>query len=178
MAVKAINNTAGLDKLVPTFLVYRAYLRISNLNPSAPFIIEQAAIIQKAMAEIVKLRAKQTINNALHYRNGPNTTLVYNLLLNSKVLIQRKSGKQTRPYYLLAVENKICCVQLLSRLIRFKSTSIKPYFWPKDTYNIKPDKLKVTAKLNKLEVTAGPDKLEVTTELDKLEVLLPTLKVP
>jgi len=39
------------------------------------------------MAEIAKLRAKQTINNALYYHNGPNTTLVYNLLLNSEVLI-------------------------------------------------------------------------------------------
>ena len=40
MAVKAINNTAGLDRLVPTLLVYKAYLRISNLNPSALSIIE------------------------------------------------------------------------------------------------------------------------------------------
>ena len=55
MAVKAINNTAGLDGLVPTFLVYRAYLRINKLDPPAPSITEQAAVIQKAIAEIVKL---------------------------------------------------------------------------------------------------------------------------
>ena len=130
------------------------------------------------MAKIVKLRAKQTVNNALYYRNGPNTTLVYNLPLNSKVLIQCKSGKQTGPYYLLAIENKTCCIQLPSGLTRFKSTSIKPYFWPKDTYNIKLDKLEVTAKLNKLEVTAKLDKLEATAKLDKLEAPLPTPKVP
>ena len=45
MAIKAINNTAGLDGLVPTLLVYRAYLRISNLDPPAPSIIERAAAI-------------------------------------------------------------------------------------------------------------------------------------
>ena len=45
MAVKAINNTAGLDGLVLTLLVYGAYLRISNLDPPALFIIEQAAAI-------------------------------------------------------------------------------------------------------------------------------------
>ena len=55
MVVKAINNTAGPNRLVPTLLVYRAYLRISNLDPPAPSIIEQAAAIQKAMIEIVKL---------------------------------------------------------------------------------------------------------------------------
>ena len=87
MAVKAINNTTSPDRLVPTLLVYRAYLRISNLDPPAPSIIEQATTIQKAIAKIVKLRAKQTVNNALYYYNGPNITLVYNLLLNSKVLI-------------------------------------------------------------------------------------------
>ena len=87
MAVKAINNTTGLDRLVPTLLVYRAYLRINNLDPPAPSITEQTAAIQKAITKIVKLQAKQTINNALYYHNRPNTTLVYNLPLNSKVLI-------------------------------------------------------------------------------------------
>ena len=87
MAVKAINNTAGPNGLIPTLLVYGAYLRISKLDPPTPSIIDWAATIRKAIAEIVKLRAKQTINNALHYYNGPNTTLVYNLPLNSKVLI-------------------------------------------------------------------------------------------
>ena len=87
MAVKAVNNTAGPDRLVPTLLVYGAYLRISNLDPPALSITEQAAAIRKAMAEIVKLRAKQTVNNALYYRNGPNTTPVHDLPLNSKVLI-------------------------------------------------------------------------------------------
>jgi hypothetical protein len=40
MAIKAVNNTVNLNKLIPTLLVYRVYLRISNLNPSAPFIID------------------------------------------------------------------------------------------------------------------------------------------
>ena len=110
MAVKAVNDTAGLDGLVPTLLVYGAYPRMSKLVPPAPSITERAAAIQKAITEIVKLWAKQTVNNALHYRNGPNTTLVHDLPLNSKVLIWRKSGSWNRPYYLLAVENEICYV--------------------------------------------------------------------
>ena len=58
MAVKAVNNTTGPNRLIPTLLVYRAYLRISKLDPPAPFIMERAAVIQKAIAEIVKLQAK------------------------------------------------------------------------------------------------------------------------
>jgi hypothetical protein len=87
MAVKAINNTAGPNKLVPTLLVYRAYLRINNLDPPTLSIMERAAAIRKAMAEIVKLQAKQTVNNTLYYCNRPNTTLVYDLPLNFKVLV-------------------------------------------------------------------------------------------
>ena len=169
MAIKAVNNTTGFNRLVPTLLVYKAYLRMSNLDPPAPSITEWAAAIQKVMAEIVKLWAKQTVSNTLHHRNGPNMTPVYNLPLNSKVLVWCKSGNWTRPYRLLAVENKIYCVQLLSGLTSFKSISIKPYFWPKDNHNI---------KLNKPETTTKLDKLEVLTELNKLEVLLPTLEVP
>ena len=58
MAVKAVNNTASLNGLVLTLLVYEAYLRISNLDPPTPSITERVAIIRKAIAEIVKLRAK------------------------------------------------------------------------------------------------------------------------
>ena len=58
MAIKAVNNTASPNGLVPTLLVYRAYLRISNLDPPAPSITNRAAVIQKAIAKIVKLQAK------------------------------------------------------------------------------------------------------------------------
>ena len=55
MAVKAVNNTTSPNGLVPTLLVYRAYLRISNLGPPTPSITEQVAAIRKAIAKIVKL---------------------------------------------------------------------------------------------------------------------------
>ena len=61
MAVKAVNNTASPDGLVPTLLVYGAYPRISNLDPPAPSITEQAAAIWKAMADIVKLQVTKRV---------------------------------------------------------------------------------------------------------------------
>ena len=45
MAIKAVNNTAGPNGLVPTLLVYGAYLRISKLDPPAPSVIERATVI-------------------------------------------------------------------------------------------------------------------------------------
>jgi hypothetical protein len=87
MAVKAVNDTAGPDGLVPTLLVYGAYPRMTNLDPPASSIIDRAAVIQKAMSEIAKLWAKQAVNSALNHRNRPDITLVHDLPLNSKVLI-------------------------------------------------------------------------------------------
>ena len=40
IAVKAINNTAGPNRLVPTLLVYGAYLKINKLNLSAPSVTD------------------------------------------------------------------------------------------------------------------------------------------
>jgi hypothetical protein len=169
MAVKAINDTAGPNRLVPTLLVYRAYLRISKLDPFTPSITDQAAVIQKAIAEIAKLWAKQTVNNTLYHCNGFNITLVHNLLLNSEVLIWHKSGNWTGPYCLLAVKDETYYVKLPSKLTNFKSTSVKPYFRSKNTYNAELDKLEVTVKL---------DKLEALAELNKLEAPLPTPEAP
>ena len=45
MAIKAINDTVSPNRLIPTLLVYGVYLKINNLDPSALFITEQAAII-------------------------------------------------------------------------------------------------------------------------------------
>ena len=143
---------------------------MNKLDPLAPSIIKQAAVIQKAIAKVVKLQAKQTVNNALHYRNGPNTTLVYDLPLNSKVLVWRKSGSWNGPYCLLAIKNKMYCIQFPSGPTSFRNTFVKPYFWPKTTHDIEPDELEVITEPDKLEATAEPDKLEVTTKLNKLEI--------
>jgi hypothetical protein len=40
MAVKAINNTAGYDSIVPTLLVFGAFPRITHIDPPAPSIAQ------------------------------------------------------------------------------------------------------------------------------------------
>jgi len=70
MAFKAINNTAGLEGLVPTLLVFRAYPQIVKSDALLPSVAQRAAAIRKAMVEIQKLQAKRQIANALNTRNG------------------------------------------------------------------------------------------------------------
>ena len=67
------------------------------------------------------------------------------------------------------MEDETYYIQLPSGPTNFRSTSVKPYFWPKYTYNIKLEELEAPIKL---------DKLEAPAKLDKLEALLPTKEVP
>ena len=92
MAVKAVNDTAGPDGLVPTLLVFGAYPRMSELDPPAPSITQRAAAIRKAMEEVLKVRAERQINNALNQRNGPSVDAIHNLPLNSDVLVGREGN--------------------------------------------------------------------------------------
>jgi hypothetical protein len=87
MAFKALNNTAGLDGLVPTLLVFSAYPQITELNAPSPTVTQRANAVRKAIAEIRKLRAERQVADALNMRNRPRTDAVYNLPPNSLVLV-------------------------------------------------------------------------------------------
>jgi hypothetical protein len=87
ITVKAVNNTAGPDSLVPTLLVFGAYPRISTLNPPASTITQQATAVRKAIAEVAKIRAKRQVNNALNQSNSPSVKAIHDLPLNSDVLV-------------------------------------------------------------------------------------------
>ena len=87
MTVKAANNSTGPDGLVPTLLVFGVFLRMTELNDSALIISQRATIIQRAIEEITKIRAKLQVNNTLNTQNRPSTELIYDLIINSNVLV-------------------------------------------------------------------------------------------
>ncbi|KAL3702992.1 hypothetical protein TMatcc_010179 [Talaromyces marneffei ATCC 18224] len=132
MAVKAVNNTTGPDGLVPTLLVFGAYPRMTEYDPPSPTTTQRAAAVKKAMTEIRKIRAQRQISDALNTRNGPSSTAVHRLPLNSDVLVWREgntgyAGEWTGSYKLLAVNNETCIIELPSGPTSFRSTAVKPY---------------------------------------------------
>jgi hypothetical protein len=83
--------------------------------------------------EIQKLRAKCQIANALNTRNGPSTTDIHELPLNSDVLIWHKGntgqpGSWDGPYKLVAVNREDCILALPYGNTTFRSTSVKPFY--------------------------------------------------
>ena len=65
MAVKAVNDTAGPNGLVPTLLVFGAYPQMVEMDPPAPNMIDRTKAVKKAMAEVAKLRVNRQITDAL-----------------------------------------------------------------------------------------------------------------
>jgi hypothetical protein len=55
MAFKAINDTAGPDRLVPTLLVFGAYPRMVESDAPSTTVTQRAIAIKKAMVEVQKL---------------------------------------------------------------------------------------------------------------------------
>ena len=135
MAVKAVNDSAGPNGLIPTLLVFGAFPRMTELDPPAPSIATRAMAIKKAMNEIAKIRAEHQVADALRQRNGPSTADIHDLSLRSPVLVWREgnagqAGQWTGPFTLLGINEETCKVQLPHGPTDFRSTVIKPYLEP------------------------------------------------
>ena len=52
MAVKAINNLAGLNRIIPTFLIFGVYLWITKIDILLLSIIKRAKAIRVAIKEV------------------------------------------------------------------------------------------------------------------------------
>jgi hypothetical protein len=58
MAFKVINDFTGPNSLIPTLLVFGAYLCIVESDVPNPIVVKRAAALKKAIEEVKKLRAK------------------------------------------------------------------------------------------------------------------------
>ncbi len=81
IVVKAINDSAGLDRIVLTLLVFSAYLRLTKDLPLSPSITARTTAIHKAIKEVRRIYAERQVRDALIIRNRLNTYKVYELLL-------------------------------------------------------------------------------------------------
>jgi len=79
------------------------------------------------MEEVSRLQAKRQVTEALRQRNGPRTSDLHDLPINSEVLVWREKGKWSGPFKLLSMEGETCRVQLPSGPTDFRSTSVRPY---------------------------------------------------
>ena len=161
MTFKAINDFIGLEGLMLTLLVYSAYSRITANDPLLPSVSQQAIAIKKAIVQIQKIQTKRQVNDALNTRNGPSIVTIYELTLNSNVLVWREgntgqSGSWEGPYKLIAINGESCILALPHGNTTFRSTSVKPYF---TNTKVEPASKESSAKLVPLPVKRGRGRL-------------------
>ena len=59
LAVKAINDTVDLKGLVPTLLVFEAYLKLSDTSLLSSGIYARATVVRKVMKKLNNIRAQR-----------------------------------------------------------------------------------------------------------------------
>jgi hypothetical protein len=65
IAVKAVNDTAGPNGLVPTLLVFSTYSRITTTDTLSFTVTKHGKAITKAMKQIAELHVKRQVTDAL-----------------------------------------------------------------------------------------------------------------
>jgi hypothetical protein len=129
MAVKAINNTAGFNGLIPTLLVFGAFPRISHNSPPSPSITKRAKAVNQAMKELRKHMAARQVNAALVTRNGPDPAAYspMNLPLQNEVRVWRENGGWQGPFRVIAHDGQNVTLELSNGPATFRFTMVAPY---------------------------------------------------
>jgi hypothetical protein len=129
MAVKAVNDTAGSNGLIPTLLVFGAFPRISYNSPFSPSITKRAKAVNQAMKKLRKHIAARQMNAALNIRNGldPAAYSPMNLPLQNEVRVWRENGDWQGPFRVIAHDGQKVTLELPNGPVIFRSTMVAPY---------------------------------------------------
>jgi hypothetical protein len=78
-------------------------------------ITERAAAIKKAMQEVMKLRLKRQVNEALAHCNGPDVSEIHDTPIDSDVMVWREGNAGQRgswkgPFKLLGINGETCLI--------------------------------------------------------------------
>lgn len=135
MSFKVFNDLVGPNGLVLTLLVFGAYLCMTEMVVLLSTITQHSVAMEKAMEQVWKSNPFCQVDDALNSWNGPFTSLIHDLLLNSPVLVfyegnTGQSGSWKGLYKLLSLEGKLSIIELSNSPTKFCSTSIKSYYNP------------------------------------------------
>jgi hypothetical protein len=81
ITIKAINNSARPNGIIPIFLVFSAYPRIIENSVLSLIITKRTEAIRKTTKEVRYLYARRQVTDALIIRNGPNIVITLELLI-------------------------------------------------------------------------------------------------
>ena len=128
MTFKAINDSIESHDLVLTLLILDAYSRMNESNAFVSSITQRSIAMKKAMDEIRKLNVNRQVNDVINTKNEFSTIHFHDLSFNAPVLIYWKKSRWKGPYKLLNMKNESTLLDLSNGPIKFRATSVKPYY--------------------------------------------------
>ena len=87
MTIKIVNDIISDNDLIFTLLIFDAYFRMQKFDFSFSIIIQKIETIKKIMNEIRIVKTKKQISDALNIQNELIINHLYNLSLNSEILV-------------------------------------------------------------------------------------------
>ena len=81
MAIKAVNNLVRPNRIIPTLLVFSAYLWLTKIDPLSLSITKRTEAIYTATKEIRCLYTERQVKDVLAIYNGPDTKITLDLPL-------------------------------------------------------------------------------------------------
>ena len=81
MAVKAVNNLVGPNRIVPTLLVFGVYPRLTKIDPLSLSITKRIEAIYTATKEVCCLYVERQVKDTFIIYNSPNTKITLDLPL-------------------------------------------------------------------------------------------------
>ena len=81
MAIKAVNNLAGPNGIIPTLLVFGVYLWLTKIDPLSLSITKRTEAIYIVIKEVCCLYTERQVKDVLAIYNGPSTKITLDLPL-------------------------------------------------------------------------------------------------
>ena len=81
MAVKAVNDLAGPNGIIPTLLVFSIYPRLTKIDPLSLSITKKTETIYIVTKKVRHLYIKKQVKDILTIYNSPNTKITLDLPL-------------------------------------------------------------------------------------------------
>ena len=132
-SVKAVNDSAGPNGLVPILLIFGAMPRLGLSHDAATeTITRRAAAVRRAMNELNRLKSYRQVQDALHTTNGPKTDDIKDFPLGGQVLVYREgkgAGKASwkGSFQMIGIDGEACLANLGNTASWFHTTHVRPY---------------------------------------------------
>lgn len=128
IAVKACNDTAGPNGLVPTLLVFGVMPRFP-LNPiDLPDQVERMRAMESARMEMAQVISKTRLDTALRSNVPTAADQAPNIMIGSEVLVFReRQRKWIGPFRVLDVQGKMIHIDIKRGQPRYSIDKVKPY---------------------------------------------------